>query len=231
MSFRLTIIYTIISSMFISCQNKTDLKTLNFGREISVKIKGFEKDFSTNIPLKGIYRTEEIDNFHFGKILLKSDSIQFKGESLKPKNELILVVDSYDTNKYVGFELTLINEEISNQFLEYFNEAYSLPLRKYENIKTDYKDQIYLWNSDKDHLFVKYNKHNDIHQNIETGENQILSKTVITLLQHGLTFEYDERNYFYKSQDKEKVEAHFRENPKDKLLFQIFKNQLPESSD
>ncbi len=111
---------------------------------LPVKTEKLIKDYNLTIPLKDIYNVSDIGNYHYGDIELKKESITFKGESNVYKNELSLIVDSYETKKYVGFYLEIINEEISDEFLLYFNTTYGSPLKKYENIKWNYKDQIYM---------------------------------------------------------------------------------------
>ena len=61
----------LIGLLFItSCNGQTDLENLKYNEKITFT-DNVEKDFSINVPLEGIYKIKNINNFKFSGISLK----------------------------------------------------------------------------------------------------------------------------------------------------------------
>lgn len=101
--------------MMISCNGQQDLENLKFNEKISF-VGNTKKDFSINVPLGDIYKVENINKFKFLGLSLKNDSIKFKDEDVVYSNSMNIVVNSYSDNKYLGFELELVDEKLGDTF-------------------------------------------------------------------------------------------------------------------
>ncbi|MCD1118638.1 hypothetical protein [Chryseobacterium turcicum] len=205
-----------------SCNGRTDLETLKYNEKIAF-VDNLEKDFSLYVPLEGIYRVKKINKFKLFGISLKDDSIKFKNEGATYSNILNIVVDSYKENKYLGFELEIIDEKLGNDFFEILKKRYGKPLKKYE-----YKDDKnividYLWQNKSTNQIVLFKKNaEDGHTSLNGGE-AILHQTRIIILKDGLSAKPDEKN---PRNTQEKVDALLKSNPKAFDILEIFKSQI-----
>lgn len=212
-----------ITLIFISCTSQTDLETLKFEDKI-LDLDNLEKDYSIYVPLEGIYKVKDIDKFKYSNIVIGSDSIKFKNELIVYKNSLNLIVNSYDNNQYLGFELELINEKTGDKFLNFLMKKYGKPLKEYKYLKNEYKDIDYLWQNKPTNEIILFQKHNETcHTSLDGNKNVALSETRIIILKDGLSAkpnESDPRN------TPEKIKAVLDSNPKAFELIEIFKNSI-----
>ncbi|MDH7464198.1 hypothetical protein QEG73_23070 [Chitinophagaceae bacterium 26-R-25] len=211
--------------MMASCKGQTDLGNLKYGERL-LSTDDLEKDYSVYVPLDGIYRVKNIDQFKYSNIPLTSDSVEFKNETMIHRNSLDIIVDSYDNNQFWGFELQLVNEKVSDRFLDLLMKKYGTPSKQYEYVKKQNKDFHYLWQSKPSNEIIYFNKHNeDVHTSMQGKRNAVLSETRIIILKDGLAVKpnkNDPRN------TQEKIDTILKSNPKAFDLLEIFKNQIPE---
>lgn len=213
----------IICSITISCTSKTDLEKLKFEDKL-VNLDNLEKDYSIYVPLEGIYKVKDIDKFKYSNIIIGSDSIKFKNELIVYKNSLNLIVNSYDNNQYLGFELEIINEKTADKFLNLLMKKYGKPLKEYTYLKNEYKDIDYLWQNKYTNEIILFQKHNETcHTSLDGNKNAVLSETRIIIVKDGLSVkpnENDPRN------TPEKIKAVLDSNPKAFELIEVFKNSI-----
>lgn len=206
----------------ISCKGQTDLENLKYNEKITFT-DNVEKDFSINVPLEGIYKIKNINNFKFSGISLKDDSIKLKDEGITYSNTLNIVVDSYKDNKYLGFELELIDEKLGDTFFDLLKKKYGKPLKKYEYVNNQNVVINYLWQNKSLNQIVLYKKYNeDGHISLD-GKDTTLSETRIIILKDGLSVlpnKNDPRN------TQEKIDALLKSNPKAFDLLEIFKSNI-----
>jgi len=219
---QLTLLIT-ISLMIASCNSRTDLETLKLGNKIS-PLDNFEKDYSIYVPLEGIYNVKDISKFQYANIEFTFDSIKFKNEGIAYKNSLNIIVDSYDSNKYLGFELELIDEKTSNKFLDVLMKKYGKPLKEYKYLKKEDKDIDYLWQNKSTNEIILFKKHNeDFHTSLDGKDNALLSETRIIIVKDGLSAKPDLNN---SRNTPEKINAVLAANPKAFELIEIFKSSF-----
>lgn len=210
-----------ISLMISSCNSRTDLETLKFGNKISLP-NNLEKDYSIYVPLEGIYNAKDISKFQYANIEFISDSIKFKNEGVTYKNSLNIIVDSYDSNKYLGFELELIDEKTSDKFLDVLMKKYGKPLKEYKYLKKEDKDIDYLWQNKSTNEIILFKKHNEnVHTSLNGKDNALLSETRIIIVKDGLSAKPDLNN---PRNTPEKIKAILDSNPNAFDVLEIFKN-------
>jgi hypothetical protein len=213
----------IISSMIISCNSKTDLETLKFGDKL-LDLDNLEKDYSIYVPLEGIYKVKDINKLQYSNIAIISDSIKFKHEGVGYKNSLNIIVDSYDSNQYLGFELELIDEKTSDKFLDVLMKKYGKPLKEYKYLEKEDKDIDYLWQNKSTNEIILFKKHNEnFHISLDGKDNALLSQTRIIIVKDGLSSKpngNDSRN------TPEKIKV-LDSNPNAFDIIEIFKNYFP----
>ncbi len=213
-----------ISSITISCTSQTDLEALKFEDKL-LNLDNLEKDYSIYVPLEGIYKVKDIDKFKYSNIVIGSDSIKFKNEGIVYKNSLNIIVNSYNTNQYLGFELEIINEKTSEKILTILMKKYGKTLNEYKYLKGNNKDIAYLWQNKPTNEIILFLKHNDdFHTSLDGNDNAVLSQTRIIIVKDGLSAKpnvNDPRN------TPEKIKAVLDSNPKAFELIEIFKNHVP----
>ncbi len=209
-----------------SCNSKMNIEEFEFDRGIPIQIDGLNKEYSVYVPWPSLYRLKNISKFKYNTIKFKNESIEFKDELYIRKNKLLLIVDSFEMNNYIGFELSLINEKTSNDFLNLFNKKYKTPFKKSEYVKDKYKRIKYLWIDTLSNKMIYYYKRNESgHKNFKTGEKQTLSETKIIILKLGLIAEIDSDD---KRNDPENSRKILKQKPNAFDLLEIFKNEFPE---
>ena len=213
----------IISLTIASCSSRTDLKTLKFGDKL-LDLDNLEKDYSIYVPLEGIYKVKDINKFQYSNIVIISDSIKFKHEGVRYKNSLNIIVDSYDNNNYLGFELELIDEKTSDKFLDVLMKKYGKPLKEYKYLKKEDKDIDYLWQNKSTNEIILFKKHNETFQtSLDGKDNALLSETRIIIVKDGLSAKPDLNN---SRNTPEKINAVLAANPKAFELIEIFKSSF-----
>jgi hypothetical protein len=206
--------------MMNSCKGQTDLETLRYDQKINESSHEFEKGSSVYVPLEGIYQVKNIDGYQYNGVKFEDEKKEIPNEILIRKNELLIVVDSYSTNKYLGFELYLINEKTADKFLEILKSKYGKPLKQYIYSEGKYKDLQYLWQSSKTNEIIYYNKHNEEKKN--SKDKEVLSETRIIILKDKLKAKIDNNN------DPQKIKDILSQNPNAFDVLEIFKSQIQE---
>ena len=212
------IVFLLLMIIMNSCKGQTDLETFKYGSKLNIETEELEKASSVYIPLEGIYKVRNIDEYQYGGIKFEEEKKEFPGELLVRKNELSVVVDSYNANKYLGFELDLINEKTSDAFLSILKNKYGKPLKQYMYSEGQYKDQQYLWQSAKSDEIVYYVKHNEEKKGSKGKE--VLSETRIIILKNKLKAKIDDGN------DPQKIKDILSQNPDAFDILEIFKGQI-----
>ena len=210
--------------LLISCMKQTDLETLKYNKKIEIPLDELDKSDNGNVPVGNIYVVKNINNFKYNAFLLKNESIEFFNELLINKNELSLIVDSYETNNYLGFELNLIDEKTGDLFLNFLKKKYKNPIKKYNYSEGNYKDQDYLWESKKTNEIIKFSKHNESnHLNLKTKKEEVLSLTKIIILKDKLKAKVDLND---KRNDSENIKKILKENPNAFDVLEIYKSNF-----
>ncbi|KAF2332802.1 hypothetical protein [Flavobacterium nitrogenifigens] len=133
----------IICSINVSCNSQTDLDAIKFDDNvinIIKDIKDVEKTRETNFGLLS-YETNELQNFKFGNTSISKYKVPESYEY--GNNRLDIHVDQYNSNKYIGITLEITNLEESNKILEYLEQKYGKPEKRYQ--AGDNNGKAYLW--------------------------------------------------------------------------------------
>jgi hypothetical protein len=107
---------------FISCNSQTDLETLKFDKPIPEdikKIKDVEKDDNGTYGLKS-YRTIELDHFKFGEISFSKYAVPNGYDDAY--SEIYVHVDNFEQNNYLGFSISLANDQEGTALLNYLKK-------------------------------------------------------------------------------------------------------------
>ena len=215
---------SIMSFIIISCNPQIDLEVLEYNTKIQIPAEELEIDQSINVPLEGIYRVKNLNKFKFNNISLNNDVIEFYNELLVNENKLYLIVDSYNSNNYLGFELHLINENTSDKFLDLLLKKYNKPIKQFDYIEDNYKDVQYLWQSNNTNEIILFDKHNENnHLDLTTKNKTVLSETRIIVLRDNLKAVIDSQD---SRNDPEKIKSLLLENPDAFSILEVFKSQI-----
>lgn len=216
-------IILLLSLLFIiSCKGQIDLEKIKVDEKVTF-LDNLEKDNSIYVPLEGVYKVKNIENFKLFDLSLNNDSLIFKDETITYSNLLNIIVDSYEKNNYLGFELKLINEKQGNQLFNLLKVKYGKPLKKSEYLNNLNIQINYLWQDKSSNQIILYSKHNESGHLALDGKNEILSETRIIILKDGLSIKpdmLDSRN------TKENIETLLKSNPKAFDILEIFKSQI-----
>lgn len=210
--------------MIISCNGQQDLENLKFNEKISF-LQNTKKDFSINVPLEGIYRVENINKFKFLGLPIKKDSIKFKDEDIVYSNFLNIVVNSYSDNKYLGFELELVDEKLGDEFFNLLKKKYGNPLKKYTNANGKNVVINYLWQNKASDEIIFFEKNSETGHTSLSGNEDVLSQTRIILLKDGLSTKPNKND---PHNTPEKIEALLKTNPKAFEMLEFYKSQIPD---
>lgn len=210
------ILLFIISLLIASCNSQTDLETIKYNQDITEYIDdSFSKD-NNIITSQKAYISEDVEKFKYGSI--KFDNYTHTDDLIKDSNSISFFVDSYDKNKYLGFQLDLWEMEKSNELLGYLMRKYGKPLKKYEyKGKGDYLDKKYLWESVFTDEIVFVDIHNENRINSSTKEKYVSSQSEFIIIKRGLILKPSEEN------NPENIKKMLDENPNAFNILEILK--------
>ncbi|MFC5873178.1 hypothetical protein [Chryseobacterium arachidis] len=123
----------------VSCNAQTDLETFKVDEIVSENI--IEKSAKETEPIYGLlsYRLEDIQNYRLGSVGLSAYSIS-NGYNYS-NNNLALIVNNYQENKYLGFILNLVKEEDGKGVTDFLIKTYGKP----ENRQADKNSLASFW--------------------------------------------------------------------------------------
>ncbi len=113
-----------ICTTFISCNSQTDLETIKFDKPVTEeikKIKDAEKDDNGNYGLKS-YKTTSLDNFKFGEVSFSKYNVPNGYDDAY--SEIYIHVDNFEQNNYLGFSISLANDQQGTALLNYLKKKF-----------------------------------------------------------------------------------------------------------
>ncbi|KFF13192.1 hypothetical protein [Flavobacterium hydatis] len=210
------ILLVTISLLITSCNSQTDLETMKYNQDITEYIDDSFSEDNNIITGQKAYISEDVQKFKYGST--KFNNYTHTDDLIKDSNSLSFFVDSYDKNKYLGFQLDIWEIEKSNELLNYLMQKYGKPLKKYEyKGKGDYLDKKYLWESVSTDEIVFVNIHNENRINSSTKQKYISSQSEFIIIKRGLILKPSEEN------NPENIKKLLEENPNAFNILEILK--------
>lgn len=170
-------ILVLLCTTFISCNSQTDLQALKFDAPIPEqikKIKEIEKDENGSYLLPS-YRTNALDNFKFGDVSFSKYTVPNGYDDAY--NEIYVHVDNFNQNKYLGFTISITNDNESKALLNYLKKK----LGKGEERGTGLKNGIALvWEVKESNQWVLL-----VQNSANTRDSKKYLETELTIVKQG----------------------------------------------
>lgn len=140
-----------MTSLFASsCTSQTDLENLVNDQNISDLVKKTTNTQQISDPDYGLlcYDTKEAQNFKFGTVVFSNYSV--KDGYDYSVNTVKICVDNYQSNKFLGNILNIVNDQEGKKLKIYLEKAYGKP----EKRDTGDNGIALFWNVDRSNQWI-----------------------------------------------------------------------------
>ncbi|PAM92668.1 hypothetical protein B4N84_21270 [Flavobacterium sp. IR1] len=167
-----------LSLLIISCTTTSiDLETLKFDKPIPEEIKGIKDIQKDDNGAYGLlsYKTESLQNFKFGDVSFSKYNVPNGYDDAY--NEIYVHVDNFNQNKYLGFTISITNDNESKALLNYLKKK----LGKGEERVTGLKNGIALvWEVKESNQWVLL-----VQNTANARDNKKYLETELTIVKQG----------------------------------------------
>jgi hypothetical protein len=214
------ILLLLIGLIITSCNSQTDLETLKFDTDVSLRVKDttmFQKGNDIIFPFLS-YETHKIKNYSYGKLNFTNYRIKDKAKNslIAYESSLSFFVDNYKSNKLLGFAIRIEKEDEGHNLLNFIKNKLGKPLKQNIYDKDNFIQSSYLWDDKKRNQLVYISQNT----NYFSGEKNRFLSTELAIFKREIKLTPDEGN------NPENIKKILKENPNAFDILEILKSRF-----